>query len=203
MSQTATIAIQAIKDKIAFADNYLNAKENICNNFASLNNDVPFSKRLNNFVLEWYEENKEKIVFSEIDEFETTDYKNAFTLMKDRYENTGKIMITVGKSDTVFGNSDIHDKFRAWHDYSHIMCNCGFDVGGESIVASTQASKLPEDWLFEKEMIIALICGTNQYYKIHKDYIVNQRQFVSDYIKNAEHAIFTKQTGSIDLRKIQ
>lgn len=197
------IAFSELESKLKFADKYLDAKENVCKYYNKLTNNIPFSQRLNEWVLNWFDQNKEKFEFTETDEFATTDYKNAFTLMKERFENTGKIYITIGTAPNVFGDSTTHDKFRAWHDYMHIQCNCGFDVGGESIVASVQASKLPDTWLFEKEIIIALICGTNQYYKVHKDYIKDQRKFVSDYLNNMESAIFTEQLGLIDLRKIQ
>lgn len=184
---------KTILAKFKTIDQYLSDKQKLAENYASMKQNEPFSKRFNIFVETWFEENKEKFNMVDHDEFDDTDYKTAFINMKNRFEETGKINVVATNFPTIFGNSEIYDKFRAWHDYMHVMCNCGFDVGSESIVATVQASKLPADWLLEKELIIAQITGTNQYYKIHKDYVKNHRQFIADYLTDPEKAIYTEQ----------
>jgi hypothetical protein len=182
----------AIAAKLSIVDNYLLSKEKM-KNASKLHTIEPFSQRLNIFVETWFEENKAMFTMTEHDEFDDSDYKTAFANMKNRFDETGKIQVVKTNFPTIFGDSEVYDKFRAWHDYLHVMCNCGFDVGSESIVASVQSSKLPEEWLFEKELIIAQIAGTNQYYKIHKDYVKDHREFISMYITDPEKAIFTEQ----------
>ena len=193
MNKQTYPATSLIKSRFQVADNYLNAKEKIKSAFPIMHVDTPFSQRLNIFVENWFEENKEKFTIVDHDEFEDSDSKTAFINMVERFENTGKIQVVRTNFPTVFGSSEIYDKFRAWHDYMHIQCNCGFDVASESIVSIVQASKLPTEWIFEREMINAQITGTNQYYKIHKDYVVDQRQFIADYLNDPYKAIFNKQ----------
>lgn len=183
----------AIATQFKTVDQYFSAKKKLSEYSQSMHVNEPFSHRLNDFVVDWFEENREKFNMVDHDEFDDTDSKTAFTNMKDRFNETGKIHVVRTNFPTIFGDSEIYDKFRAWHDYMHVTCNCGFDIGSESIVAVVQASKLPDNWLLEKELIVAQIAGTNQYYKIHKDYVKDHREFVSQYLSDPEKAIFNIQ----------
>lgn len=192
-TKTLFPAATSISAKFKTIDSYLSNKQKFAEDFSKMKQNEPFSKRFNVFIETWFEQNKEKFNLVDHDEFDDTDSKTAFTNMKDRFNETGKIHVVQTNFPTIFGSSEVYDKFRAWHDYLHVVCNCGFDVGSESIVAVVQASKLPADWLIEKEMILAQILGTNQYYKIHKDYVKDHRQFMADYLTDPEKAIFTLQ----------
>lgn len=190
-------SVVAIATEFKTIDLYLSEKKKLAENFSIMHQDEPFSKRFNIFVETWFEENKEKFNMVTHDEFDDTDSKTAFQNMKARFEETGIIDVVQTNFPTIFGSSEVYDKFRAWHDYLHVVCNCGFDVGSESIVAVVQADKLPKDWLFEREMILAQILGTNQYYKIHKDYVKDHRQFMADYLTDPEKAIYTQQLENV------
>lgn len=180
--------------KLGFADQYLNAKENLRINFTRFKNETPFSERLNDWLKEWYFENKSKFEFSDKDYFVDMSPKEAFAKMKRDYEVTGIIVIWTGESDnTIFGEPHINHIFRAWHDYIHVTYDQDFSFAGESMVGTIQVHQLPTDWIFEKELLTSEILGQNQYYRQHKEFVKDQRKFTYDYLQNPVTAVYTKQ----------
>lgn len=206
--------IAEIGIKLAFADQYLNAKNELKVNFKRFKKSTPFSERLNQWLREWYHQNENQIHFVEIDPVE--NYKSMseyYKEMKKSFDETGHVIIWTGASDnTIFGEPHINHIFRAWHDMTHYYYNQPFNFGGESTVATIQCSELPTDWIFERELITAEVLGQNQYYRIHREYVVDQRQFAYDYLFNTVEALTVKQNNNskelssvkikfIDLRK--
>lgn len=196
--------IAEIGIKLAFADQYLNAKQNLKVNFKRFKKSTPFSERLNNWLREWFYEHRDNIIFVEIDPVENyINMSEYFKGLKEQWEKNGQIEIWTGASEnTIFGEPQINHFFRAWHDLIHIAYDQPFNFGGESTVATIQCSQLPTDWIFERELITAEVLGQNQYYRIHKEYVVDQRQFAYDYLFNTVEAITVNRSiKSIDLRK--
>lgn len=196
--------IAEIGIKLAFADQYLNAKNELKVNFKRFKHSTPFSERLNQWLREWYHEHENKIHFVEVDPVKNyTTMSEYFEATKAKFEKTGIIEIWMGSSDnTIFGEPHINHIFRAWHNMTHFKYDQPFNFGGESTVATIQCSQLPTDWIFERELLTAEVLGQNQYYRIHREYVTNQRQFAYDYLFNVEKAILTNQKhGHIDLRK--
>lgn len=197
--------IAEIGIKLAFADQYLNAKNELKVNFIRYKKSTPFSERLNQWLREWFYEHRDNIIF--VDEDQSKNYVNMseyFKALKKSYEDNGQIEIWTGASDnTIFGEPFVNHIFRAWHDLIHIVYDQPFNFGGESTVATIQCSQLPTDWIFEKELLTAEVLGQNQYYRIHREYVTDQRQFAYDYLFNTVKAVTVSQKyNSIDLRKI-
>jgi hypothetical protein len=204
MNTTLTNPVLAeIAIKLGFADQYLNAKENLRVNFIRFKKDLPFSQRLNDWLKGWYSDHKDKFIFSEVDYFTEMTPKQAFEKMKNDYAATGKIVIWTGESEgTIFGDPVYNHIFRAWHDLTHVLLNQDFGFAGESVVGTAQVHQLPSDWIFEQQLITAEILGQNQYYRQHKAFLIDQRKFAYDYLQNPVTAIHTRQQkGFIDLRK--
>lgn len=158
--------------------------------FGRLKNSVPFSERLNSFIIGWFEEHKDTFVFVEEDDFNGDDIEGTFEAHKKRFEDTGKIHIWTGASDgTIFGDPTVNHKFRAWHDYIHIKYDKGYDFIGETMVAQIQKSQLPYDWLIERELIECEIVGQALYFMEHGDFLQDQRAYTINFLNNAVIAL--------------
>ena len=182
-------------------DFYLNNKikrEELITAFSRLKSSDPFSPRLNEWLLNFYQQNKETFIFTDTDEFDGKNIRQSLLRQVERYQKTGKILVWTGASDkTIFGenSSGINGNwaFRCFHELIHTSKQLGFDFAGESMVCSIQCSILPVDWVLERELIQIEIIGQNQYFNVHKCFLDDQRRFAIDYMMDFEKAIFTKQ----------
>lgn len=148
--------------------------------------NIPFSNKLNQFVKLWFENHKDTFVFTENDNFDSNDIEATFESHKKIYRETGKIYIWTGESEnTIFGNEKINHYFRAWHDYIHLNYNLGYSITEESIVCNIQRDMLPNEWIFEKELINAEIIGQAHYFYMNNNFVKNQRLFTVNYIDNS------------------
>lgn len=145
----------------------------------------PFSKRLNNFVLNWFEENKDYFeVFSE-PQFNLDDADETFIRFKEHWLKTGKIPMWYDDNyDNTFGNREVNAKFRAWHDYMHVITDNDFSLLGEIKTFNKQKRLLPKDWEYERLILRAEIVGQAEHYSKSKEPIKSQREFATNYIKN-------------------
>lgn len=160
-------------------------------NFAGLERlkkDIPFSKRLNQWIVNWYEDKKHIFKFVKDDDFETgPEY---FNKLKSIYYTSGTINIWNGASElTIYGNGYINKLFRCWHDYIHITNNLDFEPINESIVCELQKAQLPKNWIFEKMLLHAEVTGQTQYYHINEDFVKDQRKFTINYLKDVNTAL--------------
>lgn len=183
---------------LEFAKNNKHRREELIKNFSTMPSDEPFSQRLNDFIVSWYIEHKEKVHFEFVseDDFNPKDIKGTLNRYIERYKNEGIIKIWTGASEnSIFGNEVVNILYRCFHDYVHITSNAGFDLAGETLTASIQCSLLPSsDWLFEKQLIMADIVGLNLFHRANnKEYVINQRQFIIDFLTDPTKAIYTKQ----------
>lgn len=157
-----------------------------------LKEDVPFSKDLNEFI-----ENRAKtipyaIVLTGQDVFKGLTPTEAFQALL-LYAEKGVIPVWTGESDrTIFGSSRVNHLFRFWHDYIHIKHRLGFDLEGESIVAAIQQYELPQEFIFEKELIHIEVVGQAQYYFVNSQFHSNQREFTIEYLNNPSEALLTE-----------
>lgn len=181
-------------------DFYLNNKvkrDELIANFSKMKPTVPFSERLNSWIENWYEEHKEHkdiFIFTETDDFDSKDIKGTLQRYTEYFKTTGKIKIWTGSSEnTIFGSEKINHYYRAWHDHTHITYGREFTLAGEIFTAITQCSMLPDDWLFEKNLIFVDIVAQYLHYIFQKNYVKDQRKFVVDFLKNPTEAIFTRQ----------
>lgn len=194
METTKKAFLDSLISDFNFAQHNKQKRENLIANFSRLKNSVPFSLELNEWVIDWYEQNKFKFIFTDTDDFDANNLQETLSRNVKRFHETGKIHIWKGDSErTIFGSAQINHYFRAWHDHTHIINELGYDFAGESIVCSLQFSELPTDWLFEKELVAIEIIGQGQYYSVHNEFLKDQRKFSMDYIKSPMEAIFRKQ----------
>ncbi|MCQ4142264.1 MULTISPECIES: hypothetical protein [unclassified Chryseobacterium] len=190
--------LNSLADSYDFALNNKIKREELIENFSVLNNSTPFSERLNDWISDFYNRHKDIFMLTDTDDFDSKDLKGTLQRYTERFKTTGKIHIwTECSENTIFGSPQINHFYRAWHDHTHISCQCGFTFAGESMTAAIQNSMIPADWTLEKELIMIDIVGLNQYYSIHKEYVKDQRRFVIDYMRNAYRAIFTRQCDDL------
>jgi hypothetical protein len=155
-----------------------------------LKKDVPFSPRLNDWIEDWFKKHSKVFKFVDTDDFQSNDIEGTFNKHLERYQTTGKIHIWTGSSDnTIFGKKRINWMFRAWHDYIHITLGYNYTSINESIVANIQVNQLPNEWLFEKELILCEVTGQVQYFELNNKFIDNQRYFTIDYLTDPHKAL--------------
>jgi hypothetical protein len=119
---------------------------------ARIKNSWPYSVRLNEFIRQKVE-NELKIEIQVVGES-----RDDWEQLKD--SNPLKQTIsTIGCGNTIFGDPQVNIMFRAWHDYIHITKQLDFSPINEAAVAFIQASELPWDWWYEKQLIIAEVVG--------------------------------------------
>ena len=166
----------------------------VINNYNRFKTKTPFSPTLNNYIEEWFETYKNVFVFTDTDDFDENDIEGTLEKHIQRFKDTGKIHVWTGESDgTIFGDATINHKFRAWHDYIHVTLGYGYDFIGESIVASIQASQLPSEWVFEKELVLCEVVGQAQYFMQHNEFLKDQRKFTVTYLQSPFEALRVKQ----------
>jgi len=152
--------------------------------------NIPFSDKLNQFIKLWFENHKDTFVFTENDNFDSNDIEATFESHKKIYRETGKIYIWTGASEnTIFGDEKINHYFRAWHDYIHLNYNLGYSITEESIVCNIQRDMLPNEWVFEKDLINAEIIGQAHYFYRNNKFVENQRLFTAIYLDSSIKAL--------------
>lgn len=150
---------------------------------AQVKNTIPFSRRLNEFLISFMQQHWDKFVFTDTDDFDSDDIEGTLARHREIYLREGKIYIWTGASDfTIFGSAKMNHYFRAWHDYIHMVHNLGYDFVGETAVANIQMAQLPLDWAFERALVNSEIIGQWLYYAKYGEFINDQRAFTLDFI---------------------
>lgn len=133
---------------------------------------APFSQRLNDFII-----NRVKSINYVAGSFKEMDFEE----LKRLYLEKGKLYISRDNcQNTIFGSPEVNIMFRAWHDQVHIDANEGFEYMQETRVAFLQAAELPEDWHFEKMLILAEVVGQAAYHEKTGGFVPDQIQFTKD-----------------------
>lgn len=160
-----------------------------------LKNTVPFSDRLNNFLICFYRANKDKFIFTSVDDFNSEDLEGTFKKHVQRYKETGKIHIWTGASNnTIFAVPEVNYYFRAWHDLTHIENNLGYSYLEEFIVCEIQKNELPKYWILEQKLVHAEIIGQGLYNFYNSGRFVQcQRSFTLNYLFDPINTLKTYQ----------
>lgn len=145
-------------------------------NYIRLKNTIPFSQRLNDWILERVKTINYK---------ESNEDLGSFEDLKTRYKKDG--YLTINNSfceNNIFGSKEVNIAFRAWHDLIHIELNEGFEYMQETRVAFKQIAELPEDWKEEKLLILSEIIGQAAYHEKTNSFVDNQRLFTSNLMQS-------------------
>lgn len=140
-------------------------------NYIRLKKEIPFSKKLN----EWIKDRASSIKYKAIRGLKEV----SFDQFKENTRLNGGTMHISSDfcENTIFGDPEINVMFRAWHDEVHLKLNEGFDYMAEARVAFAQISELPEDWREEKLLILSEVIGQAAYHEKTGEFVDNQRDF--------------------------
>lgn len=143
----------------------------------------PFSERLNRFIKDWYSLNCEKFRVYDKSQFDFTNIEDTFKRFTKHYKQHNSIPIWYDDNeDNIFGDIKINGKFRAWHDYFHILLNADFTLEGEKKVYEHQQALLPKDWGFERKLMYCEIVKQAEHYSSGGKTIKDQRLFTKNYL---------------------
>lgn len=143
----------------------------------------PFSKRLNGFVNDWFDKNQDKFTVYQESQFTFGDAENTFKLFAKHYKDHSTVpMWYDDNEDNIFADTRVNAKFRAWHDYNHVILGCDFSLKGEIKTYSHQQSSLPIDWDYERKLMYCEIVKQAEHYSSGGGIIENQREFTKSYL---------------------
>ena len=144
----------------------------------------PFSKRLNHFIESWFEANKDKFTVYQESQFNFDNAEETFNLFTEHYRDFKTIPMWYDHNeDNIFADTTVNAKFRAWHDYCHILLSFNFSLSGEIEVYNYQQFLLPLRWMFERKLIYCEIVKQAEHYSSGGKTIKNQRKFTKKYLK--------------------
>lgn len=134
-------------------------------------NTIPFSQRLNDFIIE-RTKGINYVTFIDLEEVD-------FNTFKEQTKSLGYMLISENFCEnTIFGDKYINIAFRVWHDSIHLELNEDFSPMSECRVAFKQAAELPEDWYFERNLILTEVMAQVAYNdKNNGAFPENQREF--------------------------
>lgn len=158
--------------------------KNTLSNLPRYSSFVPFSRRLNDWLENWYSFMGGIIQYTDVDDFDPEDIVGTFERNLKLLNEQQLIIVWTGASDkTIYGKSQINHIARAWHDYTHLTNYLGYDALSEIQVAGIQAAQLPQDWWFEKQLIQAEVTGQVLYFNKYKQFPEDKRKFTFQYLK--------------------
>jgi hypothetical protein len=145
----------------------------------------PFSEKLNSFIVDWFENNRDKFSTYEKSQFNFDDVEQTYKDFKDHYDKLGTVPMWFDTNeDNIFGDIEVNAKFRAWHDYYHVLLSKGFSLSDEKEVYEEQQKLLPKDWDFERRLLYCEIVKQAEFYTENKKKkIKNQRKFTKEFLK--------------------
>lgn len=149
-------------------------------------NNHPFSVRLNKFILNWFEVNVDLFQVYDKSQFDFSDAEQTFKEFTEHYQKFGTVpMWYDDNKNNIFGSTEVNAKFRAWHDYIHVITDNNFSLEGERNSFNFQKEFLPDDWIFEIELLEAEIVGQGIHYTNFPEVLIqDQRRFALNYIKS-------------------
>ena len=139
---------------------------------------IPFSQRLNDFIIERAE--GLRYIDGKFPELSFEGFKNM-------YKESGVMQISNEFCEnTIFGSAEVNIAFRAWHDSVHLELNEDFDYMSEARVAFAQCAELPADWYFERQLIMVEVIAQAAYHQKTGNFVANQRQFTIECLENGK-----------------
>ncbi len=91
--------------------------------------------------------------------------------------------------NTIFGDPEVNNKYRAWHDYIHFTRELDFSFHNEILVGEIHKKLLHRKWVFEKKLINCESIGQTLYYQFNGEFPRNQRKFTEFYLAHPFRAI--------------
>lgn len=147
-------------------------------NSIRLKGSIPFSQRLNDWIFNHLNEKGIRYSGSDLapDNWDDTKKQNPYNIIvSDQFcENT------------IFGTIEANIAFRAWHDYTHIKNGLSFDPLDEIKVAFLQAAELPEDWHYERMLVLSEVAGQVLFYSTFSEFPENQRKFTINLLETGK-----------------
>jgi len=126
--------------------------------------------------------------------FETSDKApSTYKAVKQNFKEKGMLLVYSGGDHGHLGHK-YNTKFRAVHDYMHLKYKLTFSFDDEHILSKI-TSRLFRQIAWEilgctawecyviDKIVNAEISGQIEYYKENNRYIVNQAEFINDYLK--------------------
>ena len=133
-----------------------------------LKKSAAFSPRLNEYILNLVEALGIKYTVTDEDLSEADVLK----------QNPKDLKIWSGGSEnTIFGDPEVNYAFRAWHDWVHITSQLDFSPLNEARVAFIQAAMLPEEWTFERNLILIEVIWQVLHHDATGEFVDDQRDF--------------------------
>lgn len=140
-----------------------------------LKKSVPFSQRLNDFIISKTENLKYELVNEEYD----------YDYLYNYYIDSNRFIINPNNNDNnIFGDSKINILFRVWHDKIHFENNYKFDLKGELQCYLKHIVELPKDFELEKKLLFAEIVGQTLFFEENNRFPDNQREFTIKFLKD-------------------
>lgn len=114
--------------------------------------------------------------------------------------DTGKRVVVAreGSEQTIFGDPEVNYAFRAWHDWCHWKGGYDFSIEGEMATCNMQIEQLyaifgvSETTKRWSRYIIAEVIGQRRYYERYREYLSDQRAFVTAYMHDPTQALQRK-----------
>jgi len=138
----------------------------------------PFSNRLNAFI-----ETRAAGLKYNAGNFPEMDFPD----FKKLTEETGYMQISNENCEgTIFGNPEVNVMFRAWHDSIHIQLNEDFGYMAEARVAFAQCAELPNDWHFERQLILCEVIAQAAHHEKTGNFVADQRKFTIEVLTSGK-----------------
>ncbi len=146
-------------------------------------NKHPLSARLNEFILNWFEQNRDLFHVYDKPQFDLSNADASYQYFRDHWASYKTIpMWYDDNEDNIFGSTEVNAKFRAWHDYIHVTTKNDFSLQGEINSFRVQRQALPVTWRWERALMEAEIVGQGMHYSSSNEPIPSQRMFALNYI---------------------
>ena len=153
-----------------------------CTKLIQMYGKKPLSRRLNNFIKEWFKMHSKSFEFVDDDSFE--EGEQWYIDWRSNFKKTGKIKVWKGASGTsIYGSPIVNNYARAWHDWCHYWGEFDFTPEQELEVCEMQQRGLPKDWHFEKLLLQAETLGQQEHLAQYGKFPEDQRAFTIDYLK--------------------
>lgn len=107
-------------------------------------------------------------------------YTDAADLVK-QVRATGRLEVSSDyAARTIYGDADVNQDARAWHDWVHFRYGLEFDLAGETVAAFVQLSQLVRDYGTEYEagaLLMIETLGQVLHHNTHGSFPVDQADF--------------------------
>lgn len=146
-----------------------------------LKSSIPFSDSLNTFVCNEFDKLPFKVEFVDCEPY------TGFDDMVKQFEESKVLKVSKLHSElTIFGDPEVNWKFRAFHDFLHIVHGLDFTFESELLVNYEQTKIAFEAGLskFDIQLLNIETAGQIVYFKKYGEFPKDQRKFCIDELLN-------------------